>query len=339
MVVSLQSGVARPALLELLSDGRLHSGALLAREMGVSTGAVESEIERLRVLGVEINTLPRRGYRLPHAVELFDARLIRDALGADRQWRLRNLEVLLEVDSTNTRLLEFPSPPEGQADVCICELQHSGRGRRGRRWIAPFGDSIALSLGWTFRDAARASPALSLAVGVAVEQALRRAGARGIRLKWPNDVWLDGRKVGGILLELRADASGPAHVVIGVGLNLSLTGAARCEIERSGVRAAAVADACPRATPRNRMAGILLDELLRMLEQFQQEGFAAFFDAWMALDALRGRPAQVLATAGAMITGTACGVDADGALLLEIEGHMQRFVSGEVSLRPTQGEA
>lgn len=339
MVVSLPSGVARPALLELLCDGRLHSGASLAREMGVSRRALAGEIERLRGQGVEINASARRGYCLPHAVELFDARLIRGMLGADRQWRLRNLEVLWELDSTNTRLLEFPPPPEGRADVCICEWQHSGRGRRGRRWIAPFGDSIALSLGWAFRDAARANPALSLAAGVAVECALRCQGAQGIRLKWPNDVWFNDRKIGGVLLELRADASGPAHVVIGVGLNLSLTAAARREIERSGVRAAAVADACPRAPSRNRLAGALLDELLGMLEQFQRDGFAAFFDAWMALDALRGRPAQVLTAAGAMVSGTARGVDADGALLLEGEDRMQRFVSGEVSLRLTRGEA
>lgn len=338
MAVSIQSGVARPALLELLSDGRLHSGASLAREMAVSRTAVASEIKRLRTQGVEISTLAR-GYRLPQAVELFDARLIRGALGADRLWRLRNLEVLLEVDSTNTRLLGFPPPPEGEVDVCICELQHSGRGRRGRRWIVPFGDSIALSLAWTFRDATRAGPGLSLAAGVAVERALQRTGAQGIGLKWPNDVWFDDRKVGGILLELRADASGPAHVVIGVGLNRSLSAAARREIERSGVRAAAVADACTQAAPRNRMAGVLLDELLRMLGQFQQEGFAAFFDAWMALDALRGRPAQVQSTTGDVMSGTALGVDAEGALLLDCGDRVQRFVSGEVSLRLTRGEA
>ncbi len=101
----------------------------------------------------------------------------------------------------------------------MSELQHSGRGRHGRRWIASFGDSIALSLAWTFGDAARASPALSLATGVAISRALARAGARGIGLKWPNDVWFDDRKLGGVLIELRVDAGGPAHVVIGVGLN------------------------------------------------------------------------------------------------------------------------
>jgi BirA family biotin operon repressor/biotin-[acetyl-CoA-carboxylase] ligase len=338
MVVSLQGRVARPALLEILSDGRLHSDTSLAREMRVSREEVASEIERLRAQGVEINALARRGYHLSRAVEFFDAPLIRGALGADRGRHLRSLELLWEVDSTNTRLLGLPPPPEGEADVCISELQHSGRGRRGRRWIAPFGDSIALSLGWTFREAAFVSPALSLAVGVAIARAMQRAGAHGIRLKWPNDVWFNDRKVGGVLLELRANAGGPAYVVIGIGLNLALSAGARRDIERTGVRAAAVADACPQAAPRNQIAGMLLDELLRMLEQFRQEGFAPFFDAWMALDALRGRAAEVLAAAGA-IAGTVRGVDRDGALLLETDGHLQRFVSGEVSLRLTHGDA
>jgi BirA family transcriptional regulator, biotin operon repressor / biotin---[acetyl-CoA-carboxylase] ligase len=246
--------------------------------------------------------------------------------------------VLFEVDSTNTRLLGLGSPPAGQADVCISELQHSGRGRRGRRWIAPFGDSLAMSLGWTWRDATRVEPALSLAVGVAIVRALARAGAHGISLKWPNDVWFNDRKIGGVLIELKADASRSAHAVIGIGLNVYLSAGARRELEQAGVRAAAVADACSAGVSRNALAGALLDELLSMLEQFEREGFAPFRDSWLGLDALRGRTAQVLAGDRA-VAGTARGVDAEGALLLESAGLMRRFVSGEVSLRLTEGVA
>jgi BirA family biotin operon repressor/biotin-[acetyl-CoA-carboxylase] ligase len=338
MAVSLPGGVDPPALLVLLADGRVHSSVRLARELKMSRAAVSTGIERLRQQGIEVNALPRRGYRVPKPIELLDARRIRAALGRDHEIKLRNLEVLFEVDSTNTRLLGVPAPPEGSADVCIGELQHAGRGRHGRRWIAPFGDSIAMSLGWSFREAARASPTLSLAVGVAICRALERAGAQGVRLKWPNDVWLDDRKIGGVLLELRSELSGAAHVVIGVGLNVSLSAPVRREIEKTGVRVAAVADACPGAPSRNWMTGTLLDELLSMLVRFEREGFAGFRDAWMELDALRGRPARVLAGHGA-ISGTARGVDAEGALLLESGGRMQRFVSGEVSLALNLGDA
>ena len=156
-------------------------------------------------------------------------------------------------------------------------------------------------------------------------------------LKWPNDIWFRDRKIGGVLIELRAEASGPAHVVVGLGLNVALSAAARGEIEAGGVRVAAVADACSSPPSRNRVIGALLDELLSMLGQFEREGFGAFHSAWTALDALRGRPAQVVLGPTA-ISGTARGVDEEGALLLEIGDRMQRFVSGEASLRVIEGE-
>lgn len=337
MAVSIASRLDHPSLLLLLADGQLHSGAWLGKELNVSRAAVWKGMERLRALGVEVQALPRRGYRLSSPVELLDARRIGAELGPQRIGQLRNLELLFEVDSTNTRLLGNAPPPCGSADVCLSELQHAGRGRRGRRWIAPFGGGVALSVAWTFSDGARTLPALSLGVGVAVWRALVRAGAQGVTLKWPNDIWFQDRKIGGVLVELRAEASGPAHVVIGVGLNVALSPAARREIEAGGVRVAAVADACAVAPSRNLVAGALLDELLSMLGQFEREGFAAFRDAWMALDALSGRPAQVL-LADTAISGTARGVDQEGALLLDTGDRVQRFVSGEASLRVIEGD-
>jgi BirA family transcriptional regulator, biotin operon repressor / biotin---[acetyl-CoA-carboxylase] ligase len=303
----------------------------------VSRAAVWKGMERLRALGVEVQALPRQGYRLSDPVELLDAERIIGELEPRRREQLRGLELLFEVDSTNTRLLGRAPPPCGSADVALCELQHAGRGRRGRSWIAPFGTGVAMSVAWTFSDGARSLPALSLGVGVAVSRALARVGASGVMLKWPNDIWFRDRKIGGVLIELRAEASGPAHVVIGLGLNVALPAAARRQIEAGGVRVAAVADACASPPSRNTVIGTLLDELLSMLGQFESEGFAAFRGAWMALDALRGRPAQVLLGSTA-ISGTARGVDEEGALLLETGGRMQRFVSGEASLRVSEGE-
>jgi BirA family biotin operon repressor/biotin-[acetyl-CoA-carboxylase] ligase len=216
--------------------------------------------------------------------------------------------------------------------VLLAELQHAGRGRRGRQWNMPFGGGIALSMAWSFNDAAQASPALSLCVGVAVSRALMRAGARGVGLKWPNDLWFEDRKIGGVLIEMRAEAGGPAHVVIGIGINVSLTPEARARLEAPGDRVAAVADACPATPSRNFIAGAIIDELLVMLLEFERDGFAAFRDRWLALDVLRGRPAVVWIGATA-ICGTARGVDARGALLLERDGRLHEYLSGEVSLR------
>jgi BirA family biotin operon repressor/biotin-[acetyl-CoA-carboxylase] ligase len=336
MAISLASGIEHPPLLLLLADGEVHSGEWLASELKQTRAAVWKGVERLRAIGIEVQALARRGYRLAKPVELLDARRIRAELAAQRKPHLHSLELLFEVGSTNTRLLGSAPPPASTADVCIAELQHAGRGRLGRRWIAPFGGGIAMSLGWTCSDVVRTLPALSLGVGVAVARALTRAGAEGISLKWPNDIWFKDRKLGGVLIELRAEAGGPAHVVIGVGVNVSLPEGARREIQASGVAAASVTDACRQPPSRNLAAGAILDELLSMLLQYERFGFAAFRDAWTALDSLNGRPVKV-AVGETVILGIARGVDSDGALLLETGDSLQRFVSGEASLRLVHG--
>jgi BirA family transcriptional regulator, biotin operon repressor / biotin---[acetyl-CoA-carboxylase] ligase len=337
MAVSFADRLDPPLLLVLLADGRLRSGEWLAKELGVSRAAVWKGIERLRALGMEVQAVPRRGYRLSNPVDLLEASRIESELAPERRGQLRTLELLFEVDSTNSRLLKTAPPPPGSADAVLTELQHAGRGRRGRNWIAPFGAGIALSIAWTFVDGAGSLSALSLGVGVAILRALSRAGASGVALKWPNDIWYRDRKMGGVLIELKAEAGGPAHVVIGVGINVVLSAAARLQIESGGARVAAIADACAAEPSRNLVAGAILDELLSMLGRFEREGFAAFREAWTALDALSGRPACVL-TGEAVITGIARGVDPDGALLLETPDGVRRFVSGEASLRVIEGD-
>jgi BirA family biotin operon repressor/biotin-[acetyl-CoA-carboxylase] ligase len=337
MAVSLPTRLDARALLTLLADGGIRSAAHLAGELHSSRGEITELVRKLRGAGVDIGAVGGRGYRLAAPVELLDPAKIRSALREEMRSRIHRLDVLFDVDSTNTHLLQLTPPPLRSANVCSSELQHAGRGRRGRRWICPFGAGLALSLGWSFAGAATVDPTLSLAVGVAVSRSLERLGAKNIRLKWPNDIWLGDRKIGGVLVELRTEAGGPAHVVIGVGLNVSLSAGERRAIESAGVHAAAISDACPERVSRNVLAAALLQELLGMLDEFERSGFAAFRQEWAMLDALAGRQARVIAGDGA-VEGTARGVDRDGALLLEVRGQLQRHVSGEVSLRLNEGD-
>jgi BirA family biotin operon repressor/biotin-[acetyl-CoA-carboxylase] ligase len=336
MAVSLPHRVDPRALLTLLADGEWRPGSWLARELGTSRGEIARVMRSFGERGIPVGASAGRGYRLSMPVELLDAARIKAALCAELRPRI-HLEVLLDTDSTSTRLLERAPPPFKCANVCSSELQQAGRGRRGRRWISPFGASLALSIGWSFAGATAVNPALSLAVGVAVARALVRLGAANIRLKWPNDVWLADRKLGGVLVELRTEGGGGAHVVIGIGLNVSLSAEQRLAIESQGVRVAAVSDACPGRVSRNALAATLLEELLRMLDGFEAHGFAALRAEWLALDALAGRNVRVL-TGDAAIGGIARGVDLDGALLLEVGGKLLRQVSGEVSLRLYEGD-
>jgi BirA family biotin operon repressor/biotin-[acetyl-CoA-carboxylase] ligase len=344
MAVPLPHGLdLRRPLLALLAGGEPRSGSRLARALGAAESEIAAGIEQLRALGIDVAAAPQ-GFQLKEGrrLELLDADAIRAALLDEAAARLNRLEVLFEVDSTNTRLLGCQGPPLGLADAAFAELQNAGRGRQGRRWISPFGASLALSVGWTFRDAEGVDSTLSLAVGVAVCRALAGLGARGIRLKWPNDIWFEDRKLGGVLVETRS-GGGTAHVVVGVGLNLHLSDQSRRQIGAvAGTPAftalAAVDAACPSPVSRNALAAALLGELLSMLPLFERQGFAAFRDEWRSLDALRGRPARLL-LARAAVEGIARGVDEDGGLLLEHGGNVDKFIAGEASLRLIAGDA
>jgi BirA family transcriptional regulator, biotin operon repressor / biotin---[acetyl-CoA-carboxylase] ligase len=341
MAVPLPHGLdLRRPLLALLATDEPRSDGWLAQALNAAEPEIAAAIEQLRALGIDIAASPQ-GFRLEQGrrLELLDADAVRAALRGEAARRLHSLEVLFEVDSTNTQLLGRPGPPSGCADAALAELQNAGRGRQGRRWVSPFGASLALSLGWTFRDAERVDSTLSLAVGVAVCRALGGLGARDMRLKWPNDIWFEDRKLGGVLVESRTSGAA-VHVVIGVGLNLHLSAESRRQIgPLAGTLGLAALDAaCAAPVSRNALAGALLTELLSMLLLFERHGFHAFRDEWRSLDALRGRPARVLLAQGA-VEGIARGVDEDGGLLLEHGGNVDKFIAGEASLRLIAGEA
>lgn len=330
---TLASLALRRRLIGLLADGEFHSGERLARSLGVSRTAVWKHLQAVGEFGLELHKVPNRGYRLAQPIDLLNKEAITRCIRAPTRRKLRSLEVLLQTDSTNTRLLAVNDLPAGKADVCIAEHQSAGRGRRGRVWLAPFGSGICLSLSWTFPEPPRQLSALSLAVGVALLRALESRGAENVRLKWPNDVLVDGRKLGGILCELRAEAAGPAYVAIGVGLNARLTAASRREIAATGVEAADLRDVLDaRKAARNALAAAIIIALIAALEEFQQTGLQTFVNDWRHADALHGASVRVVVGED-VHRGLARGIDVDGALMLETPAGLLRFISGEVSLR------
>lgn len=324
----------RGELLRLLADGALHSGEELAAALSISRAAVWKRLRRLAEWGLAIEARPGTGYRLAAPLDLLDASGIRALLPPGAADRMRNLELHEELASTSDRLLAAAEPPFGGFDACVAEFQTAGRGRRGRRWTAPFGSGLCLSVGWCYRESPATPGALSLAAGVAVLRALRQLGFDRLALKWPNDIVQDDRKLGGILIDLRGEAAGPAQVVVGVGINLRLPQAACAALRAEGVDATDLA-ALGEPPPRNAVAAALIGELVFALEEFGARGMAAFADEWRAADALAGRTVRVL-QAGQAQDGVARGVDPDGALVLDVGGARRRVVSGEVSVRPVQ---
>ena len=316
-----------------LADGNFHSGEELARRLGVSRSAVWKAANSLRELGSTVHAVRNRGYRLAGAGEPLDAELIRDALSRTLRVRLRHIEVAWTVASTNTVLLERGPPPQGECEVALAEFQSAGRGRRGRTWFAPPGGAVCLSMSWTFAQVPRDVGSLSLAIGVCVLRALSRLGVPDLQLKWPNDVLMRDAKLGGILIELRAEAAGPACVVIGIGLNVALGAALVAQINALGVAAADLSAAGVGRPARNAIAAQVIESCAGGLLDFERDGLRPFMDEWRHADALRGRAVTVL-NGDERTRGLARGVDVTGALLVEAPQGVRKFVAGEVSVRP-----
>jgi len=333
--LTAQTEQRRRRLLELLSDGEFHSGEKLAKRLRLSRAGIWKIISALREMGVEVQSVPRQGYRLPRAIDLYDRAAIADAATPGGKNALERIDVLLTVDSTNRFVADLKEPlAAGRAQLCVAELQNAGRGRRGRTWLAPFGSGVVMTLGWMFDEAPPTFSALSLAVGVAVVNALRKLGASDVMLKWPNDVVWKGRKLAGILVEMRGESAGPAHVIIGIGINLRMPPVVRLSLaEQQAAVVADIHEILRQQTPnRNVIVGAVASELIAMLKTFAKEGFAPFQQRWLELDSLAASAVKVIS--GTQTTlGLARGVDVDGSLRVDVNGELRKFVSGEVSLR------
>lgn len=315
-----------------LADGEFHSGEQLASALGVSRSAIWKAVSSLRDLGATLNAVRNRGYRLRSGSDALDSKRITTLLPPVVRGHVRRVETAWTVGSTNSVLLARPYPPFGTSDVFLAEYQTAGRGRRGRAWVAPPGGSICLSLGWTFREVPQEIGALGLAVGVCALRALKELGVEQVALKWPNDVLVDGKKLGGILIELRAESDGPACVIIGIGLNVALGADLLQKIGETGVAPIDLVTAGMTQPSRNTIAAALVGEIVRGLLAFEKEGLRPFTEEWRAADALRGRQIDVHTLEG-VARGLARGIDLHGALVVETLHGVKRFVSGDVTVR------
>jgi BirA family transcriptional regulator, biotin operon repressor / biotin---[acetyl-CoA-carboxylase] ligase len=317
-----------------LADGKFHSGEELAKALGVTRSAVWKAARVLRAQGAVLHAVRNRGYRLVPPSEPLDAARIRERLAREVRERVRRLETEWSIASTNTMLAARAGPPAGSSEVLIAEYQTAGRGRRGRVWLAPPGGAICLSLSWTFREVPPDLGALGLVVGVCALRALKELGVTGALLKWPNDLLVGERKLGGILIDLRAESAGPASVVIGIGLNAALGAQLLKQIAETGTPATDLKSAgLAQGVSRNQVAAGLIGACVRGLVQFEREGLKPLLEEWRQVDALRGKAVNVIAPDGATARGFARGIDVRGALLVETREGVRRFISGDVSVR------
>ena len=237
--------------------------------------------------------------------------------------RLVHLE---RVDSTQTTAFALAADGAEDRTVVVADYQASGRGRRGRAWEAPPGQSLLCTILVRPRLAPPQWPAYSLVAAVAVAETLARTAALAARLKWPNDVLIAGRKIAGILLESRVvgDTS-TAVIAIGIGINL----AQRAFPAALAARATSIAIEAGRTVARDATLGALLEAFDGWRARLEGEGMAPVRARWLALADTIGRRVSIDG-----VSGVAVDLDPDGALVLEDGGRRHRVVAGEVLEEP-----
>ncbi|MEM7432953.1 MAG: biotin--[acetyl-CoA-carboxylase] ligase [Pseudomonadota bacterium] len=263
-----------------------------------------------------------------------DAHLIRGELLDASNERLESLELFETIASTNTYLMAKPAPTAGHCHVAIAELQTSGRGRHWRRWVSPRLAGLSMSIAYSFAITPGGLPSLTLAVGVAVADALAKLGIEGVSLKWPNDLVARDRKLGGILTETQSGSGDGVTVVIGIGINMRLPDnfdvGVRSEWSTDPIDLSHLVETVPK---HESVAAAIVNSLLAVIDTFESSGFAAFTDDWSQLDWLAGRTIRV-ENNGDSTVGVASGVDATGRLLIATDQGETSVLSGSVVLEP-----
>ena len=319
--------LAHELLIKALADGAFVSGQLLAEELTVSRASISKYVNTLKEMGLDIYSVKGKGYKLASPLNLLSHDKIVSFIKANDQQP--DIEVHNIIDSTNNYLLRRLPNSVSQGQVCLSEYQDAGRGRRGRKWISPFGSQIYLSMYWRLEQGLSAAMGLSLVTALAVSDAIKECCDIQVELKWPNDVYINGVKLAGILIDLEGQPLEQSHSVIGIGLNVDMPTSAAQEIDQAWTDLSAHTN---NILDRNMISASLIKSLWQRLKQYEAEGVTNMLEEWHLHDLYLDKKVKLL-TGEKIIKGTCRGVNQQGALLLEINGIIKTIYGGEVSLR------
>lgn len=320
-------------ILTFLADGEFHSGTELADALSISRSAVWKQLNGLIDLGLSHSAVSGKGYRLDKPLELLVASKIKEVVSVQADALISSLEIHDQLDSTNRYLSERSQNNAPSGSVCFAEYQTAGKGRRGRQWVSPYGSNICLSILWRFQQGPAALTGLSLAIGVAVIRALKQHQIEDVGLKWPNDIYSQGKKLGGILVEVSGETDGPCSAVIGLGLNIFMPETQAQSIAQAWTDLSKITG--QNRLFRNKLAGLLLNHLLPVIAEYEGGGIKSYLDDWRDYDCLIGKSATLF-IGQQQFEGIVQGIDDNGMLLIERpDGSVQAFASGEVSFNGT----
>lgn len=318
-------------ILNLLSDGRFHSGEELAKKLGITRSAVWKIIHGLDKLEIPIFSLPRKGYQIPDGLELLDIKKITSYLSPTSQ-EIISLEIFDSIDSTNQYLLNRAKNKQAKSgEICLAEHQTQGHGRKGKEWHSPFGTNLYFSLLWEFNKDHLDLSGLSIATAIAITRMLKHFNIeKYLQLKWPNDILWNYKKLSGILLELIIQPPEKTKVLIGIGLNINMS---KYKTHLISQPWADLKGILGKRVDRNLLVGLLINELIKMLDEFESQGLRPFLNEWQQKDLTFEKEVQI--QNGTIVqNGIAYGISEKGELLLK-NGNEQivKIVSGDVSLR------
>lgn len=319
-------------IVQFLNQPGPTSGSELGRALGVSRMAVQKRMQALIDLGMPVTASRGVGYTLEDGVSLLDSDVIQRSFIPSVAQLVESVEVFQTIESTNSYLLAQEVIP-GKAKVCLAEHQSAARGRRGNDWQSSPYRNIMLSLSWGFDHWPATITGLGLAVGLVVAEYLNLQFDAGVTIKWPNDLLVDGRKLGGILVDVAGESTGACNLVVGLGLNVHQPnwsdelGYQWQDLNSLGI------------TPdRNILAADLVSVLSAMLSEFAKTGFSVLTERWNALSSYAGQTISV-GNSDSILVGKMCGVDEAGALLLMVDDAMHRIDDSSVSVRLTSNKA
>ncbi|AXH63629.1 MULTISPECIES: bifunctional biotin--[acetyl-CoA-carboxylase] ligase/biotin operon repressor BirA [Providencia] len=313
-------------LIDILADAQVHSGEQLGEQLGMTRSAINKHIKTLRSWGLNIETIAGKGYKLPYQINLLSKEAIKK--------QVDGVNIIVEpvIDSTNQYMLERINSLKS-GDTCLAEYQSAGRGRRGRQWISPFGCNLYLSMYWKLDQGPAAAVGLSLVVGIVIAEALNKISQDKVKVKWPNDLYMNDKKLAGILVELTGKTGDAAHIIIGIGINIGMN---KNNIENANTITqewSSLRDEVENIE-RNELSANIIKSLRKSLVIFEREGLKPFLERWFKLDNFLNRPVKLL-IGNDIITGVERGINDQGALLLQKDNdEIIPYIGGEISLRP-----
>ncbi|MBY0502142.1 MAG: biotin--[acetyl-CoA-carboxylase] ligase [Alphaproteobacteria bacterium] len=310
-------------VVDILSDCKIHTGTHIATTLGISRTAVWKVIQRLKNYNIDVYS-HHKGYQIQFPLVLLDKKRIEDLVNDSRI----KVEIIESLPSTNDYLRN--KTPFENLHFCLAEHQSKGRGRLGRSWSSPFGHNIYCSFSYSFNKDISELSGLSLIVGILVVRALESLfPTLKPLLKWPNDIYLNDKKMGGILIDIISEAHGNSKAVIGMGMNVNMKDVDLNEVDQPWT---SLEDILNAKTDRNIVVVQIIRSILQGLDVFLEAGMEPILSAWSWYDLLEGKQISIN-TSGEITTGTSRGITKQGYLLLELSsGEVKAFSCGDTSL-------